>query len=179
MSFKLKGHADQRDVLINFRNAEKKLSSEDVEKLAKQMAAMSIRHCIIVSNEGLSTQAEKIFRDMENSGIRKKPTDSKDGKQEQMMLEKDDIEPFRFEHFLLDELTVNITKHELVPRHIPVSDEEKKAVLEKFRVKESQLPKILQTDAVARYLGLRKGQIVKIIRNSETAGLHIAYRTVV
>jgi DNA-directed RNA polymerase I, II, and III subunit RPABC1 len=82
----------------------------------------------------------------------------------------------KIECFLEDDLLVNITHHELVPKHIVLSRDEKTALLKRYRLKETQLPRMLQKDPVARYLGLRRGQVVKIIRTSETAGRYASYR---
>lgn len=84
-----------------------------------------------------------------------------------------------FEYFNIKELIVNITKHELVPKHKLFGGDELKALLERYKVKVQQLPKILVTDPVAKYYGLKRGQVVKIIRRSETAGVYVTYRFVI
>ena len=80
--------------------------------------------------------------------------------------------------FDIKQLQFNISQHELVPKHELVSDEnEVKEILEKFMIKSKfQLPIILKTDAMAKYLGLKNGDIVKISRASPTAGEYIVYR---
>ncbi|MDI6855940.1 MAG: DNA-directed RNA polymerase subunit H [Candidatus Thermoplasmatota archaeon] len=72
-----------------------------------------------------------------------------------------------------------VTDHVLVPAHILLSKEEAKKILKEYNAEFQQLPKILVTDPCAKILGAEPGDIIKVIRNSPTAGKAIAYRGVV
>jgi DNA-directed RNA polymerase subunit H (RpoH/RPB5) len=73
----------------------------------------------------------------------------------------------------------DIFKHRLVPWHEIISEEERKAVLEKYHAEHHQFPWIKLNDPIVIILGARPGDIVKITRNSQTAGTYVSYRYVI
>lgn len=74
---------------------------------------------------------------------------------------------------------LNVLKHVLVPKHEVVPEEEVSALLEGFNITKGQLPKILLTDPVAKKIKAKAGDVIKITRESKTAGEAIVYRVVV
>ena len=91
-----------------------------------------------------------------------------------------EIDPaIKVELFFLDDLQVNITEHNLVPKHEVLNEEQKYELLKKYRIKDHQLPKIQSSDPIAKYLGVNRGTVLKITRSSETAGKYVTYRHVI
>ena len=63
-----------------------------------------------------------------------------------------------------------VDKHILTPKHIKLGEREKAQLLEKYHVTSKELPKILKTDASIKDMDVKIGDIIKIMRKSETAG---------
>ncbi len=72
-----------------------------------------------------------------------------------------------------------ILEHELVPEHEVLKPEEAIEVLRSLGVRPEQLPHIRASDPVARAIGAKPGDIVKITRKSPTAGKIVVYRFVI
>jgi len=73
----------------------------------------------------------------------------------------------------------DITNHSLVPKHSILSEKEKADLLEKYQISMNELPKILKTDPAIRHLPVKEGNIIKIVRESPTAGKVVFFRGVI
>ena len=71
-----------------------------------------------------------------------------------------------------------VDKHVLTPKHLKVGEKEKTQVLEKYFTTSKELPKILKTDAAIKELDAKPGDLIKILRRSQTAGEAVFYRVV-
>lgn len=74
---------------------------------------------------------------------------------------------------------LEIKNHVLVPKHEKCSETEKKTVLQKYALEVKDFPKISINDAALYNLDVKAGDLVKITRDSPTAGKSIFYRVVI
>lgn len=143
---------DPSDVIyVFFPDEPRGLGVKALAGIVQKMRDEDVQRCILVLRSGLTPFAKQAVRDVVDSS-------------------------FHIETFDEDELLFNVTKHALVPHHRVLTAGEKLVLLAKYKVREGNLPRISVNDPVARYYGLHVGQVVKIIRASETAGRYITYR---
>lgn len=76
-------------------------------------------------------------------------------------------------------MSFNVTTHQLVCKHSKVADTEKESLLQKYDITQHDLPKIMSHDPAIKHLSAKAGDIVKIERESKTAGKSAYYREVI
>lgn len=69
-------------------------------------------------------------------------------------------------------------KHILIPKHIKLSEKERKELLERYNITLAELPRIVKKDPGIAGLGAKRGDVIKIIRKSPTSGEAVYYRVV-
>ena len=82
-----------------------------------------------------------------------------------------------------DNISFNVLKHDLVPEHHLLSEQETAEVLSEMGMTCDQLPKIRNSDAGIKVLEsvhgpIAEGRVVRIVRKSDTAQEFVAYRLV-
>lgn len=73
----------------------------------------------------------------------------------------------------------SLLEHKSVPQHILLSENETAKVLKEYDIVKEQLPKIKSTDPVAVEIGAEVGDVIKVIRESQTAGEGLFFRLVI
>ncbi|PVU96375.1 hypothetical protein BB561_001223 [Smittium simulii] len=150
LTFLVQKRDDPADQLLVFFPEDTSVGIKPIRTYAEKMVTQGVTKGIIIYRKSITPSANKIISQMSSK--------------------------YQLEAFNEADLIINITHHELVPKHVVLQDEEKKALLQRYHLKESQLPRIQVNDPVARYYGLKRGQVVKIVRASETAGRYLTYR---
>lgn len=69
--------------------------------------------------------------------------------------------------------------HELIPEHVKLSEKDAKALFKKYNITLKELPKIFITDPAIAHLDVAEGDVIKIKRQSRTAGETLFFRGVI
>ena len=78
-----------------------------------------------------------------------------------------------------EDRTWDVQAHFLVPKHVKLSEKDKKEVFARYNIEIKDLPKIFINDPAIQDLDVKPGDVIKIERSSPTAGKAIYYRTVI
>jgi len=119
------------------------LGTADLQSVAESMQTDNIVHAIIVHKNKITPHAAANLR----------------------LLKVQDI---TIETFNEIELQYNIIDHEDVPQHIICSIKTKNKIMTAYAINKEQIPKILITDPVIRHIGAVRGQLIKIVRVSDS-----------
>lgn len=86
---------------------------------------------------------------------------------------------FTLESFRKRDLAMPVVHHRLVPKHEPLSRAQKQQLLLLLGCKARELPKLKESDPVAKYLHLLPGTVVRITRRIGTLESEPYFRVVV
>ena len=73
----------------------------------------------------------------------------------------------------------SLLDHQLIPKHEIMPEDELRSVLKQYAIEKEQLPKIKVVDPIIQEIGGQVGEVVRITRNSQTAGEAFYYRLVI
>jgi len=75
-------------------------------------------------------------------------------------------------------LKIDIQDHMLVPKHEIMTEEEISEEFSDVDYDFNDLPKIRSDDPVVKAIGAEEGNVLRITRDSQTAGVFVTYRIV-
>jgi DNA-directed RNA polymerases I, II, and III subunit RPABC1 len=120
-----------------FISSTNKFNVDSIQEYVSLMHQMDVTHSIIIYKEGITSVAKKIV---------------------------DELSDMTIELFSQSELSCNITKHVMVPKH-ELAFRKGSVGLKEFKAKYSDnFPVLLKNDPVSRFYGFCRGDLVRIIR---------------
>ena len=70
---------------------------------------------------------------------------------------------------------IDVLLHKFVPQHLLLTKDETQKLLKKYNIAVTDLPQIFEKDPVAIAIGAKEGDIIKIIRESQTTVKSVDY----
>lgn len=119
------------------------LGNNDIQEIYENMTQLNVKKSVVIYVNKITPSATTALR--------------------HLRVQKTIIDPFSE-----SEMQYNVTRHEEVPRHIICTAAKKAKILEDYSVTADQLPQIKTTDPQVRYWGAVKGQLIKIMRKSDS-----------
>ncbi len=152
MGFVISGQAG--DILVHWHTP-RKLGSQEFTNLVSNIRSSHAERAIVLIEDSVTHCAKATLKSLKQKGT-------------------------YIDVFTMEEMQFNVSHHNLVPKHEVCSQEEKSRVMKAYAVDRTQLPNIKTADAMVRYLGVPKGKLIRIIRDSDTMKGHktISYRLV-
>lgn len=115
----------------------------DVQNINNEMESRKIKHAIVIYHNKITSQAAATMKQLR-------------------------VQNMVIEIFHESSLQYNVTKSLKVPKHIICSKQKKEDILNAYNVTKEQIPQIKADDPVVKYYGAVRGQLIKIIRPSES-----------
>jgi DNA-directed RNA polymerase I, II, and III subunit RPABC1 len=120
------------------------LGSQDIKQISEQMDQVQTKHAVVVYSNKITPHATSAIRCLK-------------------------VNKIVVETFSEQEVQVNITEHESVPKHRICTLAEKEAIFKGYCItRKEQLQQIRTSDPVAKYYGMVPGMLIEINRPSET-----------
>lgn len=133
----------------------KHVGVDEVRRLIVKLENCEIGHALFITSGSLSSKAAEILATAQTPPTRR------------VIVYND------------EELLYNVTKHRRVPKHELLSVTEAAEWLAQTGLKRNQLPRILEDDPQAKYLGASQGDLIRVTGSSYVTGqavrhLHVA-----
>ncbi len=139
--------------MLVYVTEEPKVGVKTVRRLREEAQRASATHLLLLCPEGLTPFAAKELKEA-------------DGESE--------VEVFR-----KAELAYCVARHSLVPPHVPLNAAERRELLARLACKPGALPKLKESDPVARHYRFPPGTVVRVDRRIGTLECEPYYRVVV
>jgi DNA-directed RNA polymerase I, II, and III subunit RPABC1 len=149
------GESTEKGLIQVFWSMSSKFLKEEAQYFIDEMNKVNSRRGIFIVSKEHTVQTKKLIKEQMKRGM-------------------------IIQFFQIDELLVNFSRHVLIPKMRVLTPTEKKELLDRYQIEiDSQLPKMLQEDPIARYYGLEHQQVVMIQRNLQgDFGSAITYRII-
>lgn len=140
---------DENSKILLYFEDSNKVTVPIISKIAQKMHAERIGRCVLVGKSSITPSAVQAIDEIRTHFV---------------------VEFFE-EKELMENFVGDREQHVIV-----LNEAEKDEFLQRFQIKETQIPKLDTKDPIARHYGLLRGEITKIIKTTEASGKFVTYR---